>query len=126
MTIGYDIVLDVLVQLAKEHGRDTVRYACKRFLQLRNPGVEPTKRRAIPRRWVREAYARQGGRCAYCDEQDLRRMTGDHAIPLAQGGAHDLNNIVAACKRCNSMKGARTPLEFAKSRGKIVEQRRMS
>lgn len=31
----------------------------------------------------------------------------DHVIPKAAGGKDDLDNLVAACKPCNSRKGAR-------------------
>lgn len=42
------------------------------------------------------------GRCAYCDRR--RKLTIDHVIPLAKGGAHTLSNIVPACKSCNCKK----------------------
>jgi len=36
--------------------------------------------------------------CAYCgDEAD----TVDHVLALNKGGTDDINNLVAACKRCN-------------------------
>jgi 5-methylcytosine-specific restriction endonuclease McrA len=49
------------------------------------------------------------GRCAYCP---ATATTQDHLIPLSRGGAHTASNIVPACLRCNSSKGARTFLEF--------------
>jgi 5-methylcytosine-specific restriction endonuclease McrA len=33
----------------------------------------------------------------------------DHFIPLARGGRHVLDNLVAACKACNLSKGAKLP-----------------
>lgn len=39
-------------------------------------------------------------------------MTLDHRVPLTKGGAHDLSNLVAACKSCNSRKRTRDELEF--------------
>ena len=39
-------------------------------------------------------------------------LTLDHVIPLARGGQHRVENLVAACKPCNSRKHARDALEF--------------
>jgi 5-methylcytosine-specific restriction endonuclease McrA len=33
--------------------------------------------------------------------------TVDHVLPRAQGGGDDEGNLVAACRRCNSARGAR-------------------
>lgn len=47
--------------------------------------------------------------CVYCGRK-MQRLTQDHVIALSKGGSHTLNNIVPACKSCNSKKGARAPL----------------
>jgi 5-methylcytosine-specific restriction endonuclease McrA len=47
------------------------------------------------------------GLCAYCNER--KKLNLDHIEPLARGGAHDVENVVPACKSCNSSKGD-TPL----------------
>lgn len=49
-------------------------------------------------------------RCAYCERQ-MARLTQDHIIPLSKGGPHTASNIVPACRRCNSKKGARGVLK---------------
>jgi len=44
--------------------------------------------------------------CAYCgDEGELAQ---DHVIPVTQGGGYVKENIVPACKSCNSFKGNRS------------------
>lgn len=43
------------------------------------------------------------GLCAYCN--DPSHLTMDHVMPLARGGAHDTENIAAACGPCNRSKG---------------------
>ncbi len=53
---------------------------------------------------------RDGHRCAYCGRGDLT-LTLDHIIPRSRGGAHNWENLVAACITCNNKKGDRTPLE---------------
>jgi hypothetical protein len=36
----------------------------------------------------------------------------DHVIPPSRGGSHKVENLVPACTRCNTMKGARLVAEF--------------
>ncbi len=50
--------------------------------------------------------------CAYCLQPLAGDMHIDHVMPLARGGAHSADNLVAACARCNRAKAARAPLAF--------------
>ena len=43
------------------------------------------------------------GRCAYCGKKS-DKMEIDHVIPLSKGGTHTPENLVPACKPCNSGK----------------------
>ena len=52
--------------------------------------------------------ARDDYRCQYCG--NLAEHV-DHLVPKCQGGADDLDNLVAACVSCNCTKGGRTPEE---------------
>jgi HNH endonuclease len=69
------------------------------------------KRRARERQvestFTREQWAAlkaaYSNRCAYCGKPS-KRLTIDHVIPLSQGGPHMVQNIVPACKPCNSGK----------------------
>lgn len=49
-----------------------------------------------------------GGECAYCGctARKGQRMTKDHLVPIAAGGRTIQSNIVPACPKCNSSKGA--------------------
>lgn len=47
--------------------------------------------------------------CYWCG---MDANTVDHIIPVAKGGSDDLENLVAACKRCNSAKQDKMPDEF--------------
>jgi 5-methylcytosine-specific restriction endonuclease McrA len=40
--------------------------------------------------------------CAYCNQK--RPLTADHVVPLIAGGSNNIDNIVPACKSCNSSK----------------------
>ena len=41
-------------------------------------------------------------RCAYCGKNE--KLTQDHLIPLSKGGNYSYNNIIPACRFCNSSK----------------------
>jgi 5-methylcytosine-specific restriction endonuclease McrA len=49
------------------------------------------------------------GGCAYCASTATTR---DHVVPLARGGADSIENILPACKPCNSSKGDRLLAEW--------------
>jgi 5-methylcytosine-specific restriction endonuclease McrA len=52
--------------------------------------------------------------CLYCGESHgPARLTRDHVIPTSRGGEDAWANVVTACSRCNSRKGAKTPEEAA-------------
>jgi len=51
-------------------------------------------------------FARDGYRCTYCG--NIENLSIDHIIPLANGGPHCEENLVVACKSCNSSKGAKS------------------
>jgi len=60
---------------------------------------------------IRQAvFERAGHRCEYC--QTARRLIGmplvvDHIIPRSRDGTDEVENLCAACYRCNEYKGAR-------------------
>ncbi len=57
-------------------------------------------------------FRRDGNLCMYCGEHFAdHQLSRDHVIPVVKGGKDVWTNVVAACKRCNNMKGGRTPEE---------------
>ena len=65
-----------------------------------------------------KALARDGWTCFYCGAEG-KDMTIDHIIPVSKAPelAIDINNMVTACKPCNSSKGSR-------SQGSFLERKR--
>lgn len=56
-----------------------------------------------------EVYARDGQSCRYCGgDADL---TIGHVVPRCQGGSDKSENLVVACRSCNSRKGGMTPAQ---------------
>ena len=56
----------------------------------------PLSRRAV--------FARDAGRCQYCGKS---AESIDHVVPRSKGGPHSWDNVVACCRRCNTLKSDR-------------------
>jgi 5-methylcytosine-specific restriction endonuclease McrA len=54
----------------------------------------------------RAVFARDHWTCQYCGKA---AENVDHVIPRSLGGGHTWENVVAACRRCNSKKENRLP-----------------
>jgi 5-methylcytosine-specific restriction endonuclease McrA len=77
-------------------------------VRLRRYARVPYRRIMLTRKNV---LRRDGHRCQYCGDRDA--LTIDHVLPRSRGGSDTWENLVAACARCNSRKGNRTPQEAA-------------
>lgn len=58
--------------------------------------------------------------CCYCASTE--HLTVDHLMPTHLGGANIGDNLVWACRACNSSKGARNALEWMAKRGEFAPQ----
>lgn len=48
--------------------------------------------------------------CGYCNKRKGKGdLTLDHIVPLSQGGGNSWKNLITACRKCNQVKGGRTP-----------------
>ena len=57
-------------------------------------------------------FARDEHTCQYCGRNEpVQKLSLDHVVPRAHGGATTWENIVCCCLRCNNRKGGRTPKE---------------
>jgi 5-methylcytosine-specific restriction endonuclease McrA len=62
-------------------------------------------------RWWRNRLAL--GHCHWCGGQfPPEELTMDHVIPIARGGKAARNNVVPACRECNSRKKYLLPMEW--------------
>ena len=79
----------------------------RRRILVRNANRIPYRRSDI--------FKRDGWRCRLCgrelrdttDSTDMRAATIDHIVPLSKGGDDTAENVQAACRGCNSLKGNR-------------------
>jgi len=64
------------------------------------------RRRRRPRFSKTNLYIRDLYTCQYCSNEFPRNnLTLDHVRPISLGGKTKWDNIVAACQRCNTLKG---------------------
>ena len=53
--------------------------------------------------------------CAYCGVKP-NILTIDHVIPQSQNGSNEINNLLPACRRCNTRKGAKSLVNWYNER----------
>ena len=73
----------------------------KTYIKNNNMAVEISRKNIL---------ARDGYKCQYCGIQS-KALTVDHVIPKFRNGLDSWENLVAACKNCNQIKGEKTPEE---------------
>lgn len=79
-----------------ERGKAKSRAMCakRRALKL-GVTVEPVNESAI--------YEKFDNMCVYCGSREDLGL--DHVVALTRGGKHSMDNLVVACRSCNSSKG---------------------
>ena len=62
-------------------------------------------------------YLRDGLACCWCGFalEEGEALTLDHVIPHSHGGSNEAENLITACRRCNSSRGNRSITEFARA-----------
>lgn len=79
-------------------------------------GYEKGKRPKISKPKRKRIFKKCNGKCAYCDKWlTLGTVDAcvDHVIPIAKGGNNEDENLVMACRRCNSSKKDKLLSEWA-------------
>ncbi len=62
-------------------------------------------------RWWKQKIAQET--CYYCQQKAARtELTMDHIVPLVRGGRSTKDNLVTACKSCNTKKRTMLPMEW--------------
>jgi hypothetical protein len=93
----------------------------------RYPGMKHGNRQLVSLLLIRQRF-----RCVLCehllivgDERLEYRATLEHLTPLVFGGEPYGDNAVAACAKCNCLKGPLTAAEYAAVRNDHPERRRL-
>ena len=77
----------------------------------------------------RQVLERDHYRCQYCgldglsNFEDSLVMTVDFVLPRARKGKKDPNNLVAACRACNVIKGSRIFKSFDEAKAYVGQRR---
>lgn len=85
------------------------------IIAVRNSRYYHGPHKHTPHLTNRELFRRDRNMCMYCGHSFTDGdLTRDHVIPRSQGGMDRWTNVVAACRRCNTHKGGRTPEQSGK------------
>jgi 5-methylcytosine-specific restriction endonuclease McrA len=90
---------DVIADGDGQFHSERLSLATPSIIRLRHVVKAPRQRRASMSR--RAVFARDGHRCQYCG---AHADSIDHVIPKSRGGQHCWDNVVAACRPCNTRK----------------------
>jgi 5-methylcytosine-specific restriction endonuclease McrA len=90
---------DVLHDTDEDMRSERLALKVPSVIRLRYFVKVPFRRRSALNR--RAVFARDGGRCQYCG---AAAESIDHVVPRAKGGTHTWENVVAACRPCNTAK----------------------
>ncbi len=106
------LVLDEKAELIHDAGHsyhsEHIAVAVPSVIRLRYYVKVPYRRRAALNR--RAVMARDSHRCQYCGNH---ADSIDHIVPRSRGGEHAWENVVAACRPCNTRKRDRLLVETA-------------
>lgn len=81
----------------------------KHHKKMRN--LQDLRERDAYRQFRDIVFSRDKNTCQYCGAKEVALQL-DHINPRSRGGADTPDNLVAACKPCNTSKGAKTPFEW--------------
>lgn len=89
------------------------------------------KKRESTKAQIRDKIlAKQNHRCYYCNDpfkgsgDKIKAPTIEHLTKQAEGGTDDLENIVLACKECNSHRGDYSPEEWKRICKNFIKTKR--
>lgn len=97
---------DVIQSNGHRYRSERLDYQAPSVVRLRRFVHVPYRRRAALSR--RGVFIRDDFTCQYCGRV---AENVDHVVPRSRGGPHEWENVVAACRRCNSKKKDLMPAE---------------
>jgi 5-methylcytosine-specific restriction endonuclease McrA len=102
----YEQTVDVVVEYDDEIRSPSVTWRVPAVVRLRKLAKSDSRRVKFNRRNV---YQRDGHRCQYCGQKKPpRELSYDHVVPRSSGGRTTWENIVTACRACNTRKDDQT------------------
>jgi len=91
--------------IKKYHKTEKGKATCQRYITKRRTNLREILNTLTAKEWI-DILKEYHFRCAYCGKEfDLfDRPTRDHIIPISKGGDNIKENIMPACRSCNSRK----------------------
>jgi 5-methylcytosine-specific restriction endonuclease McrA len=107
-----------LVEQAAERMADERARGALLAAERRASGPDAYKRDVTSSEWAvlrEQVFSLHGRVCFYCgSDGQPYSLACDHVLPLSRGGASVVDNLVPACKPCNSSKKDKTPQEWGR------------
>ncbi len=114
---------DLLRTAAKQHHMQYVIDSLANQIVKDNQLVEVDSKRTFSKEEKRIKYQEQDAKCGYCNKDiTLDEGVCDHKIPHSAGGRTEIDNLIVACKYCNSMKNALPFEAWEAARATMKEQ----
>lgn len=113
-------------RIAKEYYHKMMQFPEFREKQSENASRQYGKRKSAGGEYkssdIAEILRRQKYKCAECGVSVKSKADRhiDHVMPIALGGTNWPWNLQVLCPRCNLSKGAKHPIDFAQSRGRLL------
>lgn len=108
-------VKSVAAQKWRKNNPEMVR-ACYRRRRARERGLEGHHTAQD----VANLHKLQKGKCAFCRISLQHGVHVDHIMPVAAGGTDWPSNLQLLCPTCNRSKGAKHPIDWARSKGLLL------
>lgn len=113
----YDKNKDKCLKLSRDWAKTNIgisshkRYKHKRRALMKNSLFDLTTRD------IDKIFKRDIG-CVYCN--NIKNLSLDHITPVSKGGDTTFNNMVLACRSCNSSKRDKNVFSWCKSKNIII------
>lgn len=102
----YEGTIDVIVEYSEEVSSPSITWKMPAVIRLHK--MPTTQKKGVKFSRV-NVYQRDKFCCQYCGRKfPMAQLSYDHVVPRANGGRTIWENIVTACRRCNSKKDNHT------------------
>jgi 5-methylcytosine-specific restriction endonuclease McrA len=103
----YEQTIDVIVEYDEDVCSPSIRWKMPAVIRLKKMSTG-NKKKGVKFSRV-NVYQRDGFKCQYCGHKfSIQHLSYDHVVPRKAGGRTIWENIVTACKPCNSRKDCRS------------------
>jgi endogenous inhibitor of DNA gyrase (YacG/DUF329 family) len=116
-----NLTLEERRKMAREYNRTYYKNPLKKKSQMESLRKYKLKRKQVEvghtwNEWI-DLLKKHNNKCFYCGIKMTKRMgpkqrTRDHIVPIKHGGLDTIDNIVPACRSCNSSKGIKKFEDF--------------